>query len=101
YAAYARSVVAAETAPPSRPRRAVLLAPRHPGDAATELSADSLAGPLAKRLAARRPGGELATALGEEAPKARLSSLVEGSEPAALVFTAGHGLGYPCGHPLQ
>lgn len=101
YAAYARSVVAAETAPPSRPRRVVLFAPRHPGDAATKLSANGLAGPLAESLAARRPGWEVATVLGKEATKARLAGVVNGGEPAALVFTAGHGLGYPCGHPLQ
>ncbi len=101
YAAYARSVVAAEIAPPSRPRRAVLFAPRHPGDAATDLSAQGLTAPLARHLAERRPGWEVATALGEAATKARLAGIVQGDEPAALVFTAGHGLGYGHGHRLQ
>jgi len=101
YAAYARSVVAAETSPPARPRRAVFFAPHHPGDAATELSSDGLAAPLAERLAERRPGWDVATALGAEATKARLAGIVAGEEPAALIFTAGHGLGYPCGHRMQ
>jgi hypothetical protein len=43
----------------------------------------------------------VATALGPEATKARLAALLGGGEPAALVFTAGHGVGYSAGHPLQ
>jgi len=101
YAAYARSVVAAETSPPSRPRRAVLFAPRHPGDAATDLSATGLAAPLAAWLADRYPGWDIATAFGEGATKARLGALLGGAEESALVFTAGHGLGYGSGSPLQ
>ncbi len=100
YAAYAASVVAAETGPP-RPRRAVLFAPRHPQDPATDLSSGDLAKPLAERIARRNPGWEVATALGEAATKARLSALLGGGEPAALVFTAGHGVGYGAAHPLQ
>ena len=101
YAAYAQSVVAAETGPPSRPRRVVLFAPRHPGDAATDLSGNGLAAPLAEWLASRRPGWEIATAFGLQATKARLTALLNGDEEAAFVFTAGHGLGYPCGHRFQ
>jgi hypothetical protein len=101
YAAYARSVVAAETGPPLRSRRAVLFAPRHPGDAATDLSGNGLAAPLAERLACRRPGWEIATAFGPQATKARLAALLNGDEEAAFVFTAGHGLGYAAGHHLQ
>jgi len=101
YAAYARTVVAAETSPPLRRRRAVLFAPLHPGDAATGLSAGDLAAPLAARLTRHRPAWEVATAFGPQATKARLVALLGGEEEAALVFTAGHGVGYPSGHPLQ
>jgi hypothetical protein len=101
YAAYARSVVAAETSPPLRRRRAVLFAPRHPGDAATGLAAGDLAAPLAERLIQLRPAWEVATVLGDQATKARLAAVIDGEGDAALVFTTGHGLGYPSGHPLQ
>jgi hypothetical protein len=101
YAAYAESVVAAESGPPLRPRRAVFFAPCHEDDAATELSGRNLAAPLAARLAARRPAWKVDAAIGPEATKARLAELVNGGEEAAFVFTAGHGLGYACGHRYQ
>jgi hypothetical protein len=101
YATYARSVVAAETSLPLRRRRAVFFAPRHPGDCSTDFSAGDLAAPLAASLTHHQPGWEVATAFGPQATKALLASLVEGKEEAALVFTAGHGVGYPSGHPLQ
>jgi hypothetical protein len=101
YAAYARSVVDAETGPPLRPRRAVLFAPCHADDAATELSGHDLAAPLAARLSGRRPGWEVDAAIGPAATKARLAALLNGGEEAAFVFTAGHGLGYAYGHRRQ
>jgi hypothetical protein len=101
YAAYARSVVAAERLPLLRRRRAVLFAPRHPGDAATGWTAAELAGPLAAHMSRHRAGWEVATAFGAQATKARLASLLGGEDEAAFVFTAGHGIGYPSGHALQ
>jgi hypothetical protein len=101
YAAYAQSVVAAETSPPLRRQRAVVFAPHHPGDAASGLSARDLATPLAEHLIRSWPSWEIATAFGEQATKARLASFLDGEKMAALLFTAGHGLGYPSGHPLQ
>jgi hypothetical protein len=100
YETYAQSVVDAETAP-SRPRRAVLFAPRHPCDGATDLSSADLAAPLAKSLKLGHPRWTVDTAIGGRATKARLAGLLNGEEEAALVFTAGHGLGYPRGHRLQ
>ncbi|HYL06090.1 MAG TPA: C25 family cysteine peptidase, partial [Thermoanaerobaculia bacterium] len=101
YAAYAQSVVAAETSRPLRRRRVVVFAPHHHGDVTTQLSARDIAIPLAEHLIRRWPDWEIATAFGEQATKARLASLVDGDDLAALLFTAGHGLGYPSGHPLQ
>jgi len=101
YASYAQSVVDAETESPPRPRRAVLFAPNHPDDAATDLSSNQLAAPLVESLKLRRPGWQVEGALGPAATKRRLQALLNGEEEAAFVFTAGHGLGYPCGHRLQ
>jgi hypothetical protein len=57
--------------------------------------------PLAEHLARGWPNWEVVTAFGEQATKARLASLLDGQDMPALLFTAGHGLGYPSGHPLQ
>jgi hypothetical protein len=100
YETYAESVVHAEKAP-SRSRRAMIFAPRHPGDAATELSSADLAEPLARSLRAGHPDWKVESAIGAEATKARLGALLNGEEEAAFVFTAGHGLGFPPGHRLQ
>ena len=101
YTAYARSVVAAETVATPRSRRVVVFAPHYPGDTATRLSAFDLAKPLAAHLTRGWPAWDVALSCGEEASKARLSSVLHGKEPAALLFAAGHGLGFPSGHPLQ
>src|SRR5262249_49465112 len=56
YARYAHNVVQAETAPAAgRGRRGTLFAPQHPGDPATELTANGLVAPLAPDR--QGPGG--------------------------------------------
>jgi hypothetical protein len=99
YAEYAASVVAAETNPHPRKRNAVFFAPQHAGDDGTELSATHLASPLAAR-AAKNQEWTVRSMIGAEATKASLCSLLEGEAPDFL-FTAGHGMVFKNGHPLQ
>lgn len=109
YAGYARSVVAVETAAAApRDRSVAMVATRHPGDRATELSADRLVQPLARSLAPDGRIGSVAPVavdrvIGEGATRAALLERlggVAGHRPA-LVFSATHGLGWPAGHTAQ
>lgn len=100
YAAYAQNVVAAE-ARPRGARSAAFFAPHHPDDAATGLSSTQLGAPLAARAAKQRPGWTVRPVLGDDATKARLASLLGGGETPDFLFTAGHGMVYKNGHPLQ
>jgi Peptidase family C25 len=100
YAEYAANVVAAETSPRPRKRTAAFFAPQHPGDAGTELSATHLASPLAAH-AAKNQEWTVRSIIGAEATKACLRSLLEGDEVPDLLFTAGHGMVFKNGHPLQ
>lgn len=101
YARYAQSVVAAETAPPRRAARLTLFGTRHPDDPATALSSAQLLGGLADSLVLRRSGWTLDTNIGEAATKERLARLFSGPDAPALLFTATHGVGFPCGDPQQ
>lgn len=100
YAAYAASVVAAETGQVSLPRQATFFGPRNPGDRSTELSVAELVQPLAARVAADRPGWTVQSFLEGEAGRKRLAALLNGPPPA-LLFTASHGMGFPLGDPRQ
>lgn len=106
YSAYAQSVVRAEAGDLRRDRRAVFFGVRNQGDRATQISADELVAPLAQKIAekipaAADPGWNLDVIIGEDAQRARLLKLLGGEETPRLLFTASHGMGYPCGHPLQ
>jgi hypothetical protein len=102
YGRYAQSVVAAETRPPSLPRRLTLVGVRNRGDVATQLSADKLVAPLAATLGqSPKPGWEIRAVVGEAATKANLAALLGGTETSALLFTASHGVGFPNGDPRQ
>lgn len=95
YAAYAQSVVAAETGQVSRPRQATFFAVTH--DPATTLSANHLVTPLVGQLA---PAGWQITSL--TGPQANKNSLVHQlNSPPTLLFTASHGMAFPQNHPLQ
>jgi hypothetical protein len=99
FARYAESVVAAETVAPPPPRRAAVFAPQHDGDRATFLSATYLAEPLLRQL--REPGWDCEPVLAAAATKDRLARLLGGAETPAVLFTAGHGLGFRKTSPRQ
>jgi hypothetical protein len=101
YAQYAHSVVQAETGGVALPRQATFFGVRTPGDRATELSADHMIKPLAKKVSADQPGWDVRTLLKNDTTKAHLSGLLGGGETPALLFTASHGMGFPNGDPRQ
>jgi hypothetical protein len=101
YKRYAQNVVAAETNPRVRAKRAAILAPQHEGDPPTALTFNYLATPLADRIEKMGKGWTVQRALGKEATKGHLLDFLNGSGPPDLLFTAGHGLFYPSGHPDQ
>jgi len=101
YACYARSVVEAETGRVVLPRRAAFFGVRTPGDRATELSADHMVTPLAQKMSAAQPDWQVQSWIGESATRGRLNSLLGGENTPALVYAAGHGMGFPNGDRRQ
>lgn len=101
YAQYARSVVQAESTNLSLSRSASFFGVCNPGDAATNLSAQDLIGPLAEWMVQEHSDWDVKTILKEEATKARLATVLGGSETPSLLFTASHGMGFPNGDPRQ
>ncbi len=116
YTAYAASVIDYETsaALPNR-KEAVFFGTRHPFDAATQMSADHLVSPLADGIpaagnepaqpgVAEQWGYPMRKLIGPQATKAGLLDIIrsaKGSKPAAFLFSASHGMGFPRGHPDQ
>ncbi|WP_426594949.1 hypothetical protein ACPPVS_05100 [Cellulomonas sp. McL0617] len=97
YARYARAVVEAETA--VAPTRSVvhLFAPRHPDDAATELSTDALVEPLGRRFTTDLAGWEVVAHEGDAATATVLRGLLTAPQASSLLVTATHGVGFPPG----
>jgi len=92
YAYYAQSVVSAETQGVRLPRKAVFFGVQNEGDKATELSSNHLVQPLAKQIDELQLDWQLTRVLKNEATKANLSSLLNGDQLPALLFTASHGM---------
>jgi hypothetical protein len=99
FAAYAQSVVTAETGAIALARRAAFFATANPGDAATQLSHDALAIPISK-WADGLPSWTIDKYLNADASKNRLAGILHADAPA-LVFTASHGMCYLSGDPRQ
>jgi hypothetical protein len=105
YYHYACSVVAAETGKVALPRQAAFFGTAHEGDEATQLSAEKLVAPLeqaCRQISQKNNLGWATTCITrEDAKKNRLQALMGGAETPALLFTATHGLEYPCGDEQQ
>ncbi len=94
YAAYARSVVQAETSGLTLPKQATVFGVRTPDDQATMLSADHMITPLSSKMAAQS-GWQVNTLLEAQATKANLAGLINSGKTPALLYTASHGMGFP------
>lgn len=101
YAAYAASVVAAETRPDFvQPRRAAFFSVANPNDEATNRSHSRLMQPLTPVLQGYE-GWQVALHQEESARKVDLAHLLGGDATPSLLFTASHGLGFPTGDARQ
>jgi hypothetical protein len=101
YAAYAASVVAAETSPKKLARQAAFFGVANADDPATQLSATALAEPLAGSLKALHSDWTVQSYLSDQATKATLTSLLGGDKTPALLFTASHGMKFAKDSPRQ
>lgn len=102
YARYAQNVIAAETGDTCAARRLELFGVSNPADRATQLSTKHLMEPLAASLSsASSPDWTVQSSLREAATKSRLTELLRGTEPPALLFTASHGMSFPDGDARQ
>lgn len=102
YAAYARSVVAADARTRgSEPRRVAFFATEHVGDEATRKSAEHLAHELARALAEPGSGCDVRTYRGAAATKSTALRLLGGALKPSLLFTATHGLAFERHDPRQ
>lgn len=104
YRRYAETVVAAETEPqhPLGDCQVALFGPHNPGDSGTELTSRILVEKLGSRLSAQENDNwKIRTFPGAEATKARLKSLLGGTDTPDVVLTATHGLWFPKDHPNQ
>jgi hypothetical protein len=98
YAAYAQTVVAAETGGLALAKRAAIFGVANDGDAATQMSHDELAQPLAE-WTAKQSGWKVDAFVKGDATKARLAQVLQ--DAPAFVFTASHGMCYPNGDARQ
>ncbi len=94
YAAYARSVVVAETRNQPRPREVAFFGTAHKNDPASHKTSQDLINKLAESVRELRPEWRVQEVLGTQADKKKLRSLLGGPETPAFLFTACHGLGF-------
>jgi hypothetical protein len=100
YAHYAATVIRAERGELPDRRTVALFATDH--DPATQLSRQSLVGPLLAGSDHWLPKGfDLSYALGPEATREHLLSYLGSGQTPAVLFTAAHGLVFPFGNPHQ
>jgi hypothetical protein len=107
FAAYASSLVEFETnGTGARPKQVAFWAPRHRGDRATELSSTELVGPLVDGAPDLEPiakivGAEVVKKFGPDATFEALEQLLTDPAAPALLFTAGHGMGFDKDDPSK
>jgi hypothetical protein len=99
YGSYAHNVVLAEGR--SRSPRAIFVGVRNDADRATRLSSDLLVSPLATQLAAEQLQWSIDVRLADAATKAAYGRILGGSDTPTLLFSAGHGMGFPSGDARQ
>ncbi len=100
YAAYARSVVQAETSGLALPKQATFFGVRTPDDQATMLSADHMIKPLSSKMSGQADW-QINTLLEAQATKANLAGLINSGQTPTLLYTASHGMGFPNGDSRQ
>ena len=99
YRRYAEGVLQTEQSA-SRPAPGLtVFAPTSPDEQPSRLLAEGLTGPLVTALT--QAGTSVTTILGAAAHKERLRSLLNDAGAPALLFCAGHGVGFPAGDPRQ
>lgn len=102
YEKYAEGVLAAERDEAARPpKRAAFFATSNKDDRSTKRTLNDLVRPLADALQKQCPQWPQTRVFGEEALKKNLGPLFGGSERAALLMTATHGMRFAPGDPLQ
>lgn len=101
YSQYAHSVVTSEKNNRALPPRAVFFGTQNPDDDSTRLSSERLVKPLAEKIKAEQTDWQVDSVVGEAATKPRLEAYLGGADTPALLFTAGHGLGFDLGDPRQ
>lgn len=102
YAAYARAVVAAEAGTDQEaPPRITLFGPTNRDDPATQLSTDQLVVPLADELERHDPEWTVTTHVGTAATKVKLLDVLTQGVGQDVIFTGGHGVGFPLGDARQ
>lgn len=107
YAAYARSVIDAETSIHKRPRKASFVAVTHPTDnpsSSTSKSRRLLVEPLADAFEKRasRAGWGVERVYGSAATKSKLTEVFAScGQSSNLIFSASHGLGFSLDDPQQ
>jgi len=99
YANYAASVVAAEQGVASSTRKLSFFFPSHPGDIVTKLTTAHLLPVLSNSLSRRHPAWAIEKTVHEDATKERLTQILSGQSPAALLFLVSHALSFEMDDP--
>lgn len=106
YAQYAQGVIDYETATKIKNKKdALFFAPRHDGDAATQMSHDGLVTPIVKGRSAsrdedakppipKRMGFQATALMAEDAVRKNLSKELKSGTAPSIFFSASHGMGF-------